>query len=94
MTYTEEEAKTKWCPFARVIASETDTLSAPHHTGYNRVFINADGFEDGGRTNRNPSMAHCIASDCMSWRWDRSLAMSGHAKPTQGFCGLAGQPNG
>jgi hypothetical protein len=62
---TEEEAKTKWCPFARVIALTEN--GREHHAG-NRVREHNDGgisFRD----DFNPRSARCIGSACMAWRW-------------------------
>ena len=51
---TEDEAKTKWCPFA--VASHTDPRGI---AGYARpdLGLPADTFTHA-----------CIASDCMAWR--------------------------
>ena len=53
--YTEEEAKTKWCPAIRFTGAGTST-----------------DFEFA--TNRGEDYFdrsfHCIASECMAWRWD------------------------
>ena len=51
---TEEEAKTKWCPFARYIGDTRDRTSAHNRVG------SGDGFN---------SECNCIASQCMAWRW-------------------------
>lgn len=105
---TEDEAKTKWCPFARPAAV------APHDCGEVRGNRNMDGAVDTG--------ALCIASQCMAWRWSDAKrtaafldAVQAHmkassspnfAKSTQavyaergrefenseGYCGLAGRP--
>lgn len=58
---TEEEAKTKWCPFARfVIDAQT-------------VFPTGNRFDGQGGTSRTAVEAseqcHCIGSACMAWRW-------------------------
>jgi hypothetical protein len=74
---TEEEAKTKWCPFARLIAEMRSNLGNVGFTeSHNRrATEDGDGF---------PSAARCIGSSCMAWRW-KSLNESG-------YCGLAGKP--
>lgn len=105
---TEEEAKQRWCPFARL----------GNEPGCNRWPTPAE------RNEEEDSRALCIASDCMAWRWDReanaergrpyiqaikdyrekhpavSLVEAKHAvdetwvrpSPTNGYCGLAGAP--
>jgi hypothetical protein len=52
---TEDEAKTKWCPQARV----------PTHTGHCARNRDLPLVNDDGR----PSVGtYCIASGCMAWR--------------------------
>lgn len=91
---TEDEAKTKWCPFARVGTSS--------HPGY--PAINRD-VEGGVRTEE---ASRCEGSACMAWRWRRyadderipngvwvdptgaaAVGAKGNLKPI-GYCGLAG----
>jgi hypothetical protein len=93
---TEEEAKTKWCPFVRVGSERTGLGS-----------INRD-VQLGERT---PS-ANCIASACMAWQAktkteqrDRrdglpvqpgTIYLRGNIEsaevPDGGYCGLVVQP--
>lgn len=56
-TYTEEEAKTKWCPFVRFVRLNDAIYSS-------RGPIIEPGSENGGALN-------CTASACMAWRWDK-----------------------
>jgi len=56
---TEDEARKRWCPFARVGTTTTDERLA---VALNRV-------ENTGGIVLNPFAARCIASDCMAWRW-------------------------
>lgn len=83
---TETEAKTKWCPFARVATQYADGKPI------NRV---------GSDSEESPvpviemifDESKCIGSDCMAWRWKTSLPTSFVPKPTStGHCGLAGTP--
>lgn len=87
---TEDEAKTKWCPFARTVL---------------QVDSAGDALSIGNRHYHNDGPASfCIASSCMAWRWDQEpIRWSGRPgesmKPSewepsaeQGFCGLAGKP--
>lgn len=53
---TEDDAKTKWCPHARVVTYAAD--GEPLMTATNRV--------SGGVLRAG---SDCIASACMSWRW-------------------------
>lgn len=52
---TEEEAKTKWCPFANVVVAN----DIPGYPAVNRTTM---GSAD--------SSCLCIASACAAWRWD------------------------
>ena len=95
---TEEQARTKWCPFARTIAQ--------HHTGYGTVnrYMTSEG--RGGGPFQD---CLCIASDCMWWRWSSSdliyletgePVLEGQVYKTDevelrgalGYCGIAGAP--
>jgi len=76
---TEEEAKTKWCPMARVVtydalASEFDAGTPVGMCAANRSIgkISAD--------------AKCIGSACMAWQWGMPPARK------RGVCGLAVKP--
>ena len=75
---TEEEAKTKWCPFARV---EHAVMMHGVTVGYsfNR-----------GEADQAPYGA-CISSACMAWRW-RKPPYNNEPKGGDGYCGLAGKP--
>ena len=53
---TEEEAKTKWCPFARLLGVHHDLRAV---TSINRM---KDGI---------PQETYCIGSACMAWRLGR-----------------------
>ncbi len=78
---TEEQAREKWCPHARVSASNEPALG--NHAA-NR-WENPQGLPDG---------AGCIASDCMAWRWQDSLSIRDGEQPSKsnnGYCGLAGK---
>jgi len=87
---TEDEAKTKWCPFARQMVSIDEEMSGRKSpvaiASANRFDVN--------------KMSICLGSGCMAWRethpasdplrhTDGSLTYANSAK---GFCGLAGTP--
>lgn len=94
---TEEQAKAKWCPFARV-----GSLGGMR-SGWNRP--ESESF---GHRERIGGENHCIASACMAWRWrtERNPAYrpiaawpeptntppSHITSETHGGCGLAGSP--
>lgn len=93
--YTEEEAKTKWCPFARQLVSiETDD---PLRKG--------PQFATSANRYQNNDMAACISSACMAWcaihQWryhSNEPWLTGDdgggavEERTVGFCGLIGKP--
>jgi hypothetical protein len=92
---TEEEAKTRWCPFARVASPLC--VTKPGSTvedwigvaGANRA-AHSDRVNAKGATSlSNPESARCIGSACMAWREVIPPEIVG---PIQGFCGLAGRP--
>jgi hypothetical protein len=90
---TEDEAKTKWCPFARPV------VGVPKGIGSTIT---------GNRIGSDISGSLCIASACMQWRWseeedhlqntyDDNGNWAGRqqiafGKDRQGHCGLAGKP--
>lgn len=75
---TEDEAKTKWCPFAR--------YTSVRGTGINRWI-------DEGDTNMSPDPAKCIGSACMAWREVTSFRADRLTDEiVGGYCGLAGAP--
>jgi hypothetical protein len=49
---TEDEAKTKWCPFARSQTEDRETAPAVNRTLQGHIDIGC----------------HCIGSRCMAWR--------------------------
>ena len=98
---TEDEAKTKWCPFAASRSVSGMVVIAEQHTA------NYLGPETG------KLMTLCVGSGCMAWRVTNQFpsrearidaikryriehgASLQEAKPLfdqQGYCGLAGKP--
>lgn len=100
MTYlTEEEARKKWCPMARVCATTKDTPESRAHVGYNRVYVSSYGTAElDDPSALSPEIAKCIGSACMMWRFETTEELvegqtSSEWKrvPTnRGYCGLAG----
>ena len=91
---TEDEARTKWCPMARVIADREVGLSPT----FNRW--EADYFDDQVTTACDDRACRCIASACMMWRTrmvevaapgGSSVRLEGEPAFIQehGYCGLA-----
>jgi len=101
---TEDEAKTKWCPFVRIVSS---TIDGQGFTPAANRMVNSDYPEQ----TLLPKTGNCISSECMAWRWidqqnlldvvewvqadpqKRKLEDFKARNPTNGFCGLAGTPN-
>lgn len=78
---TEDEAKQRWCPFARVGSSRNGLGSM------NREALSSEA--DADLVERN---TRCLASACMAWRWVTLWADEEPDPPPErtGFCGLAG----
>lgn len=104
MPLTEEEAKTKWCPFARVVGVFA-AGNEPAVPGHNRTVFSSKG---SAVEQKSPAPASCIASGCMAWRWSfifvnadgmeinaDTLGMfaecTKEGAARKGFCGLAGK---
>ena len=89
---TPDEARTKWCPFARVGLVITDTPGAqPTVNAVNR-YVAATG---AGKMEHSgvAQGAHCIADGCMAWRWGPKPHPAIQSNPPQqrsGYCGLTG----
>lgn len=100
---TEDEAKTKWCPFARCVgghrkADGSADINLPTTPPFNRIAT------DGGTV--VAAAALCIATACMAWRTTltakatlRAEALRREGKSLMpsgadltGYCGLAGVP--
>lgn len=79
---TEDKAKTKWCPFARVGSSAVAWPS-----------LNRDAVQSAGNMS---DLTLCIGSACMAWRATDNEATpspTGAGAPlskSAGYCGLAG----
>jgi len=86
---TEEEAKTKWCPFVRRVVY--DKYAHEFQAGVTVGMTAA---------NRNTDQAvaplggvNCIASACMAWRTLTKPVGTGMVRERiGGYCGLAGMP--
>ena len=63
---TEEEAKTKWCPFARSIPARRAKDGSIEHDGGVPAFNRYNTDEKGVTT--LPGSGMCIGSACMAWR--------------------------
>jgi hypothetical protein len=91
----ESEAKTKWCPFARVIAPIEIPGGPVLLVAGNRVSMPEHLGEVVSGEPLNPPTSRCLGGDCMQWRWTTSLAApsgEGSAPEIDGYCGLAGKP--
>lgn len=96
MSHTEQEAREKWCPFARipgrVVAGDNHVLG---FASQNR------GMAMGGTL--EPCM--CVASKCMAWRKGPTIGVGPNGEKHDrdldgrttwletGYCGLAGSPS-
>lgn len=76
---TEDEAKTKWCPFGRY------SSGASGHSG-------AGGSWNRSNNNDAPT-TFCIGSACMAWRTNTDVLYKKDPDkyPLLGYCGLAGK---
>jgi len=87
---TEDEAKTKWCPFARVVGARNGAVLL-EQSAYNRSY-------EIGPDDTLLWKSPCVASECMAWRWthpgfDHDIVGNPiEPQPAEGYCGLAGKP--
>jgi len=86
---TEDEAKTKWCPFIQI---SIEGLGSRITNNRGKVIK-----EDGKNNLR------CIGSQCMAWRWhtrssehyrydNEGEKIFAWTTDDHGYCGLAGKP--
>lgn len=84
---TEDEAKTKWCPFVRAVTGAIyDDGRSNHATcqpAINRIVDDTKW--------AFPKGVACIGSACMAWRWKGKAAFEGQPIERYGRCGLAGE---
>lgn len=82
---TEEDARKKWCPFARVVPQEADTYEMG--PAGNRIQLQRDRKTVSSGAIKT---AMCLASACMAWRVRRTGEL--RSPVYGGYCGLAGRP--
>ncbi len=80
---TEQEALTKWCPFARIFPAGDFWQSS---NGRDMTVLQAS-LAEGDLGN----LSRCLGSACMAWRWISKIA-SQDRPGKSGYCGLAGKP--
>ncbi|WP_376960158.1 hypothetical protein ABNQ39_20825 [Azospirillum sp. A26] len=73
MLMTEEQARTKWCPLARV-----DSGFAGCGVVNRYPARDARGSDCSGRREMMNETVVCVSSDCMAWRW-------GECEPSPAF---------
>lgn len=83
---TEQEAREKWCPFARTIKTTSFNGVPQWEVAGNRVDANP---VLGIRGEDSPWPCRCIGPDCMAWRWQSPATREAISR---GYCGLAGEP--
>lgn len=72
---TEEDAKTKWCPFVRHSADGQATFNRGDTDPLNNI-------AGPGVKNHDAWLCNCIASKCMAWRDHDRIVETGRKIPT------------
>lgn len=91
---TEDEAKTKWCPFSRVPVGYTSSSYASVTT----ETVSANRTTYVGDNPRNPKQlagTNCLGSGCAAWQWlvqPGSYAAVSPRENWPGKCGLTTTP--
>jgi hypothetical protein len=100
---TEGEARTKWCPFARVLETGSMAGEEASRVAFNRL-DNCDYSGGPPATDSVPEVPElnlltttmCIGSACMAWRWVGAFPLPDDppaiSERYHGYCGLAGKP--
>jgi hypothetical protein len=80
---TEQEAKTKWCPMARV--------AVPVGLTVNRISVELLAISDDKERayfEQQQKNCQCIASKCACWQWNIPIIDMVERKNWRGHCGL------
>ncbi|PYF04990.1 hypothetical protein BJ122_102216 [Rhodopseudomonas faecalis] len=90
MIATDSDARTKWCPHARIARRELGVSGGEIIGGVNRDALSTHG-------GAIPASCRCIASDCMAWRLQCTVHIAspeGTQQATRqlGYCGAFGHP--
>ncbi|MFC5359540.1 hypothetical protein [Azospirillum himalayense] len=99
---TEEEARKKWCPLARV-SLQDGTSAIAQMTGSAPILFSGNRAVqicDSGTKRDTVIGSHCIGAVCMAWRWSvehcTPPGSNGIGEPVEahavGFCGHFGKP--
>lgn len=95
---TEQEAKQKWCPQARVVPAimrDGHMVRSADVPAHNRV--QEQGIPDDEQPTTHAAM-NCMGPACMAWRWETRVTPVQHLeidpveKTGRGWCGIAGKP--
>lgn len=83
---TEDEAKAKWCPFARTVEAWPTGPTAPR----NRVVKSSD---DEQTLLEGLVGVQCVASACMAWRWSEAKRTAAFLEAVQAHMQASAKPN-
>ena len=64
---TDKEAKTKWCPFSRIVRQDGDERKFLNTGPFNRLSL--ENPPESAQTMCEDENCSCIGSQCMAWRW-------------------------
>lgn len=78
---TEEEAKTKWCPFVRA------------WEGAGQSWVNRPLMDENDHGHMGPTKVFCIGAACMAWRWSEEKRTSAFLEAVQAKMQAQTKPN-
>lgn len=101
MILSADDAKTKWCPFSRVVQRQVVDPKALAPVTNLASAVNRDALG----TALVPTTCRCLADGCLAWRWGGWNVTAGgpvspnptnpdNLGPRLGYCGLANKPYG
>lgn len=101
MLVTEEQAKTMWCPMARVgmyVRGDAPDMERPVDLvghGCNRMVTDDAALNKSIQTAMDGTGGtKCLGSACMWWRWGpRPFEATAPLETPYGLCGMAGSPS-
>lgn len=87
-TYTEAEAKSKWCPFVRIVNGKIHDDRRTEHVAMQAPF---NRIVDGAAWSA-PVGGCCTGSSCMAWRWGQKRNPDWKPPAMYGMGGFTSHP--
>lgn len=97
MLLTEQQARERWCPYARVHvpAGVINRVSAMLKRMAAKMRSEGRDLRDAEFIEEQQQDCNCIAAECMAWRWEEDIDRLREVdEGPRGYCGAFGRPEG